>query len=202
MLGFTPKGNRSIEFQSHLTQQNDEDWWQAFFEKHSWIFGYGLNYKILKTVQTQPRYGGITVTGKGTQKGNFLERTEAEVKFTVLVEIKRPNTQLLGSEQYRNGAWELGDELTGGVAQIQANCSRWEKEGSQTAENQEALLRAKIFTVQPKGILVIGHTNQLDQPSKRSTLNCFGETRSILRYYIRRGLRASQIYRRENHVQA
>src|SRR5437870_3264956 len=115
----------------------------------------------------------MTVTGKGIQKGDFLERTEAAVKFTVLVEIKRPATQLLGTRSYRNGACELGAELTGGVSQMQANCSKWEKEGSQTEENREALSYRSIFTIQPKGILVIGHTEQLNQISKRNTFELF-----------------------------
>jgi hypothetical protein len=157
------------EFKTNLRKGRSEEWWQDFFERNTWIFGYGLNYKILKTVQSQPRYGGTALGGKGLQKGDFLQRTEAEIKFTVLVEIKKPDTQLLGNEQYRNGAWELGKELTGGVSQMQANCSKWEKEGSQTEENKEVLLKEKIFTVQPKGILVIGHTNQLDKISKRNT---------------------------------
>lgn len=161
------------EFQRSLSQQNGEAWWQEFFEKNTWIFGYGLSYKILKTVQTQPQYGGIEVTGKGMQKGDFLQRTEAEIKFTVLVEIKRPTTELLGNKTYRNGAWELDEELTGGVSQLQANCSKWEKEGSQTEENMEALLQGKIFTVQPKGILVIGHIKELNQAGKRTTFELF-----------------------------
>ena len=161
------------EFETAIDQQNDEDWWQAFFERNDWIFGYGLNYKILKTVQSQPRYGGLAVTGKGVQKGDYLQRSEAETKFTVLVEIKKPNTQLLGNQTYRNGAWELGEELPAGVSQMQANCSKWEKEGSRAPENIESLLQEKIFTVQPKGILVIGHTNQLDGPAKRSTFELF-----------------------------
>ena len=153
-----------VEFHRNLAQQKGEDWWQEFFEKNTWIFGYGLNYKILTTLQSQPRYGGTAVTGKGTQKGDFLQRTEAEIKFTVLVEIKKPNTQLLGNQAYRNGAWELGEELAGGISQMHANCSKWEKEGSQSEENRETLLQGKIFTVQPKGILVVGHTRQLNQP--------------------------------------
>ena len=160
-------------FARHLKLKHDEAWWQSFFERNTWIFGYGLNYKILKSVQTQPRYGGMRVTGKGTQKGDFLQRTEAANRFTVLVEIKRPDTPLVGNQEYRNGAHDLGDELTGGVSQMQANCRKWEMEGSQSEDNKEASLKEKIFTVQPKGILVIGHTNQLDQISKRNTFELF-----------------------------
>jgi hypothetical protein len=56
---------------------------------------------------------------------------------------------------------------------MQANCSKWEKEGSQTEENREALSYRSTFTIQPKGILVIGHTGQLDQISKRNTFELF-----------------------------
>jgi len=160
-------------FYMNLDANRSEDWWQDFFEKNKWIFGYGLNYQILKTVQAQPRYGGTTLSGKGIQKGDFLQRTAAEIRFTVLVEIKRPDTDLLGTEKYRNGAHQLGHEMTGGVSQLQANCSKWEKEGSQTEENREALLKERIFTVQPKGILVIGHTRQLDEIPKRNTFELF-----------------------------
>lgn len=62
----------------------------------------------------QPSYGGINVAGKGLEKGNFLQRTEAEIRFTVLVEIKRSDSLLLGNKPYRNGAWQLGEDLTGG----------------------------------------------------------------------------------------
>lgn len=160
-------------FQTNLTANRAEEWWQDFFERNTWIFGYGLNYQILKSVQAQPRYGGLSVTGRGVQKGDYLQRTEAAVKFTVLVEIKRPDTKLLGNDQYRNGAWALGGEVAGGVVQMHANCSAWEKEGSRNEANQERLTQRGIFTVQPKGILVIGHTNQLNDRQKRSTFEMF-----------------------------
>ncbi len=160
-------------FRRNLDLNRTESWWQDSFERNPWIFGYGLNYQILKTFEAQPHYGGAAVSGKGAQKGDFLQTTEAEVRFTVLVEIKRPETELMGKEEYRNGARELSKELTGGVSQMQANCSKWEKEGSQTENNKEALFKERIFTVQPKGILVIGHTNQLDTISKRNTFELF-----------------------------
>jgi hypothetical protein len=161
------------EFRSNLNVKRGEDWWQDFFESNTWIFGYGLKYQILKSVQSQPRYGGINVAGKGLEKGDFLRRTEAEVRFTVLVEIKRPDSALLGNKPYRSGAWQLGEDLVGGVSQLQSNCRRWELGGSQAEQNREALLQKKIYTVQPKGILVIGITNQLNNIDKRNTFELF-----------------------------
>lgn len=123
------------EFRFKLGQTQTETWWQNFFEKNTWIFGYGLKYQILKSVQGQPHYGGTNVAGKGMERGDFLERTEAEVRFTVLVEIKRPDSDLLGKKYYRNGAWHLSEELTGGIAQLQANCRRWDHKPNKIVKN-------------------------------------------------------------------
>jgi hypothetical protein len=183
------------EFRSNLKIKRGEDWWQDFFERNTWIFGYGLKYQILKSVQVQPRYGGLTVDGKGVEKGDFLERTEAEIKFTVLVEIKRPDSLLLGSKPYRNGAWQLGEDFTGGVSQIQANCRRWEIEGGQAEQNREALRQNKIYTVQPKGILVVGATAQLNSIEKRNTFELF--RRNIINPEI---LTFDELYERAKYI--
>ena len=63
---------------------------------------------------------------------------------------------------YRNGAWELGEELAGGISQMHANCRSGKRKVRKAKKIREALLQEKIFTVQPKGILVIGHTRQLN----------------------------------------
>lgn len=163
-------------FRLSLNQAREENWWQGFFERNTWIFGYGLKYQILKSVQSQPRYGGTNLSGKGTEKGDFLVRTEADVKFTVLVEIKRPDSPILGNKPYRNGAWQLGEDLTGGVSQLQANCRCWEIEGSGAEQNREALQQEKTYTVHPKGILVIGATSQLNDIAKRNTFELFRQS--------------------------
>lgn len=163
-------------FRLSLKQTREEAWWQDYFERNTWIFGYGLKYQILKSIQSQPRYGGANLAGKGTEKGDFLVRTEADVKFTVLVEIKRPDSQILGNKPYRNGAWQLGEDLTGGVSQLQANCRRWEIEGSAAEQNRETLQQERIYTVHPKGILVIGATSQLSDIGKRNTFELFRQS--------------------------
>lgn len=183
------------EFHSNLGQTQGENWWQEFFERNTWLFGYGLRYQILKPIQGQPHYGGTTVSGKGMEKGDFLERTEAEVKFTVLVEIKKPNTSLFGIKPYRNGAWQLSEELTGGIAQLQANCRRWELDGSQAEQNREELQEEKIYSVQPKGILVIGNTKELTKPAKRNTFELF--RRNIINPEI---LTFDELYERAKYI--
>ncbi|HRG90599.1 MAG TPA: DUF4263 domain-containing protein [Chitinophagales bacterium] len=168
------------EFEISVSKNKDEHYWQSFFEKNTWIFGYGLKYHFLHLLQAQPHYGGTNVTGKGAQKGDYLMYTSAtESRFTVLVEIKKPDTQLFQFKKsgellvYRNGAPVLNYELTGAISQIQVNSNTWEAEGAKAQQNAEQLRDNKIYTHSPKGILVIGHTSQLDNFDKRRAFELF-----------------------------
>ena len=160
-------------------EQLDEPRWQNFFENNQWIFGYGLNYQFMHLLGEQADYGGVNYTGRGAQKGDFLMNTSADIRFTVLVEIKKPDTPLFqydrsrNLKKHRNGAILLDDELTGGVSQLQSNCYLWDTEGSQRPDDFEQLSSNKIYTYQPKGILVIGHTKQLSDSQARSTFELF-----------------------------
>jgi hypothetical protein len=95
------------QFLSNLTTQKDEQWWQSFFDANLWIFGYGLDYRILRSVQSQPNYGGAAVSGQGTQRGDYLLKTQAVKRFTVLVEIKRPDASLWSCPRQTGHAWRV-----------------------------------------------------------------------------------------------
>jgi hypothetical protein len=127
-----------------------------------------LAHQILILVESQPVYGGTTLTGAGSQRGDFLMATAAQAKFTVLVEIKKPNTPLLG-KTYRNHAYLFGEELVGGIAQIQGNCLTWALEGARQFDNLRARDEEQIYTLQPKGILIVGNTSQLLRDAKMRT---------------------------------
>lgn len=164
------------EFANGLSEHGgDEGWWQSFFLENKWIFGYGLNYQIIGVEQAQPSYGGTRVEGKGGQKGDYLGATQGDLRFTVLVEIKTPDAPLLaGTEEIRSGAWSLSKELTDGVAQLQSNVQAWETQGAPQEDNRDRLEGSQIYTVRPRGILVLGRLSQLGSSrSKRGTLQRF-----------------------------
>lgn len=164
------------EFKKALTERaDDENWWQSFFEQNKWIFGYGLNYQIIKQQQAQAHYGGQRVDGRGGQKGDYLTSTLGDINFTVIVEIKTPKTALLqGTTEIRNGAWSLSRSLTDALSQIEANIYTWEKQSSEQPDNRDRLEKDNIYTVQPKGIVVIGSLNELaSERGKRETFQRF-----------------------------
>lgn len=167
------------EFKSNLDSNNsDEGFWQDFFTKNDWIFGYGLDYKFLHLLNDQPDYGGRNYTGKGSQKGDYLMKSNADAQFTVLVEIKTPATHLLSYNNTeprrvknpRNDVWLLSSDILGAVSQIQVNARTWCID-SQRAENVRLLEPQKIFTIEPKGILIIGNSKELKR--NESIVSCF-----------------------------
>lgn len=150
-----------------------ENNWQKFFEKCTWIFGYALNYKFLQNIVSQPSYGGKSVLGQGENKGDILNATSGDSRFTVLIEIKKPTTELLKKEQYRNDCYSPSDELSGGLSQLRINAKRWEIEGSKTEKNKDILEAQNIFTVRPKQILIIGNLSQISSRSQRESFELF-----------------------------
>jgi hypothetical protein len=162
------------EFETHLAW---DDWselqWQAFFRRNDWIFGHGLDYQFLVTQIPQPDYGGQDLTGKGGERGDELMSTPGDIRFAVLVELKKPGTELLGKEDYRNGAWSIGEELSGGVAQIQANAESLQRKSQSGLENIRTLDARRMAVAAPRGILLIGNTKQLDNDDKKHTFHRF-----------------------------
>jgi hypothetical protein len=166
------------EFRVALTSTWDELAWQDFFEANKWIFGYGLNYQILRQEQSQPHLGGTRVGGRGTRKGDYLTSTMGIISFTVLVEIKTPGTKLLfGEKEIRNGAWSLSRKLTDALSQIEADIAEWSDEGSKQRNNRDDLEGRRVYTVQPKGIIVIGSLEEArNDRSKWETFQRFRQS--------------------------
>lgn len=155
-----------------IIPRGDEAIWQYFFKENQWIFGYGLKYQFLGLITDQPHYGGESVAGTGNQRGDYLMATRADKRFTVLVEIKTPQADLVGTE-IRSGVYRIGTDLVDGVSQLQINCQTWETEGSKTETNRELSAQNNFYTHEPRAILVIGHTQQLNNLNRRNSFEIF-----------------------------
>jgi hypothetical protein len=173
--GLLKRKDKLTEFERALVDhKSDETWWQNFFENNKWIFGYGLDYQIIKQEEAQPHYGGMKVDGIGDQKGDYLTSTQGDINFVVLVEIKTPDTKLLqGSKEIRRGAWSLSKDLPDALVQIEANIHTWDKQGSAQPDNLDRFEGQGIYTVQPKGIIIIGSLSELNDRNKRETFQRF-----------------------------
>ncbi len=102
-------------------QCKDEDVWQKFFEKNPWIFGYGLSYLYLSSLdekKLEQVVHGHSISGPG-KRVDALLRTHGVISSLCFAEIKTHKTDLLQPKPYRSGCWAPSNELAGGVSQAQ-----------------------------------------------------------------------------------
>lgn len=143
----------------------NEALWQKFFEKNQWVFGYGLGYIFLSSLddkKLEQIVQGHTVNNHG-KRVDALMKTNGIISNLCFIEIKTNSTGLLDSKPYRIGCWASSKELAGAVAQIQGTVASaietlthkvamQDKEGNPTDE--------EVFNYQPKSYLVIGNLDE------------------------------------------
>lgn len=134
----------------------DEPSWQEFFKNNSWIFGYGLDYQFLSILQKEAHLSAQDLDGKESVKADFLLGTN---NFTVIVELKKPETPLFENTKNRSKSWKLSKDLTYSVSQILAQKAEWEI-NLNTEHFDEQGNPIKHETLDPKTILIIGSSSQ------------------------------------------
>ncbi|MEJ9132577.1 DUF4263 domain-containing protein, partial [Bacillus thuringiensis] len=138
--------------------------WQKFFEKNTWIFGYGLNY-IFNSPLDNKKLEQVISGNNFNQSGKRIDtlmKTRGLINSMCFVEIKTHKTPLL-DRQYRNECWEISRELSGAIAQIQRYKYKALKDIS-----SKTIIKAKngdptgevIFNYSPRLVLVIGNLNE------------------------------------------
>lgn len=93
----------------------------AIFEKNPWIFGYGLSYIHLSSLddkKLEQVVHGYSVADHG-KRSDALLKTRGVISSLCFVEIKTHKTELLQNRSYRPGCWAPSLHLAGGVAQVQ-----------------------------------------------------------------------------------
>jgi hypothetical protein len=148
------QGLEEYERQLSLDAWSEGDW-QDFFERQQWVFGYGLDYRIMRQFDREMKVGAGGVDNKNQPIIDFLM---SFTDYTVLVEIKKPSTPIFKARRGgRAGTWEFSPEFMGAVSQIIEQKAEW-LSYSQTGEhyNKEGTERLTARTRNAKSILVIG----------------------------------------------
>lgn len=177
-----------FEHQRRESDRGAEGVWQAFFERNKWIFGYGLTYVFLSSLdqrKLEQAVVGYDVSGKG-KRADALMKTRGAIEALCFVEIKAHTTPLLQSDFYRSGCWAPSEDLAGGVAQVQGtveNALRRLTEKIEPAADDGGPTGEQLFAYQPKSFLVVG---RLDEFQTNTGLN-------VERY------RSFELFRRHTH---
>lgn len=143
--------------------KKDEDVWQAFFEKNTWIFGYGLSYifnSTLNNSKLEQVVKGSSFTGAG-KRVDALLKSKGIINSLCFAEIKTHKTPLLKkvNEPYRKECWAPSAEFSGAIAQIQKTVQLSLEEiktKTQIKNDVGTLTGENLYLYQPKSFLVIG----------------------------------------------
>ena len=143
----------------------DEGVWQAFFEQNKWIFGYGLTYLYLASLddsKLEQVVVGYDLSGPG-KRADAVMKTRGLINALCFVEIKKDTTELLQSKPYRSGCWAPSIELSGGVSQMQGTVAMAIRKLAEKLELKDSLGKPTgdiVFTHHPRSFLVVGHLRQ------------------------------------------
>lgn len=183
-------------FESKLnkTGSNLEDTereWQNYFEKNTWIFGYGLRYIVgtsLDNRKLETILYGSDFKSSGKRVDGLL-KSKGFLSTLCLVEIKTSSTSLLG-EKYRKDCFTPSRELVGAITQIQNyNYTVLNKVSEKIdIEDSNGYPTGEIlFNYSPKAVLIIGNLKEFD--------SVYGVNKSMLRSFelFRRSIQGIEI---------
>jgi len=138
--------------------------WQKFFEKNTWIFGYGLSYIFqtnLDDKKLEQVVQGFDFNNKGKRVDGLL-KTTGLINSLCFVEIKTHKTKLLKNE-YRGNCWNISDEFSGAISQIQNTvylATKNIQESVRLKNNDGFFNGEEVFNFQPKAFLIVGKLDE------------------------------------------
>lgn len=154
--------------------------WQAFFEKEQWVFGYGLDYRIMRSFDREMVVGSGGTDNQNKPTVDFLMTF---TDYTVIVEIKKPDTRIFRpSRGGRAGTWEFTPEFTGAVSQILEQKAEWTSFAQSTEHySKDGTRRLEARTRNARSILVIGSTSEFETASTPRDANIMRDTFELFR---------------------
>ena len=149
----------------NIKKCSNEALWQKYFEKNPWVFGYGLGYIFLSSLddrKLEQVVQGHSIDSHG-KRVDALMKTKGIISNLCFVEIKTHTTALLEAKPYRSGCWAPSKELAGAIAQVQGTvASAVENLTSRInpSDNEGNPTGEEIYNYQPKSYLVIGNMGE------------------------------------------
>jgi hypothetical protein len=145
---------------SKTSARGEEDVWQAFFEEHPWIFGYGL--KLIAAEGFKERLEqtttGATVFDPTGDRVDALMATKGLIQSLMFAEIKTASTDLLAATEYRSGVYRPSGELAGAVSQVQTTAHRAIRmlEDLHRPIDRAGWSQEVVGTIRPRQVVVVG----------------------------------------------
>lgn len=147
-------------------ERDREDFWQATFSEHSYVLSQVFAVPVV-LFQEQAYVGGIKVDRSGSKFVDYLLSSESS-REAILVEIKKPTTQLLGPE-YRPGTFRPSRELSGAITQVLTDRHELVKPDGFLPK-----LEGDLQAFKPKCVLIAGNAGEeLHDDARRRSFEVF-----------------------------
>ena len=154
--------------------------WQDFFEREPWVFGYGLDYRVMRTFDRE-----MTVSGGGTDNRDrpVVDFLMSFTDYTVLVEIKRPDTPIFrtGRSAGRAGTRAFSTDFTNAVSQILEQKAEWLAFAGSGEHFSRDGARLEARTRNARTILVIGSRREFEAAGDPRTSQVLRDTFELFR---------------------
>lgn len=155
----------------------DEGFWQATLQQYSFVFSQVFSTPVV-VFGTKAYVGGKNLEGAGGKEPDFLLKNEL-TSHVLIVEIKTPETPLLGQSAYRPpDVFAVSRDVSGAVGQI----GRYKDEFLRHYSDLYLKSEGKFLLADPRCLVVVGSTGQLDTVAKKDSFEFF-----------RRGQRGTEI---------
>jgi hypothetical protein len=177
------QGMKEFDVQFRLNQWSETEW-QDFFEREEWVFGYGLDYRIVRQFDRELTVGAGGADNRGRPVVDFLMQF---TDYTVLVEVKKPDTPLFKrTKGGRAGTREFSSQFTSAVSQILEQKAEW-LSFAQSGEHYDKSgnNRLEARTRNTKSILVIGSTQEFDNAENARESQVMRDTFELYRREFR-----------------
>lgn len=103
-------------FEERLAKSHTESVWQSFLQMNPFILSMAFSAPAM-LVQANPYIGGTRFSRNGGKIADFLLATASTGNLAV-IEIKRPQVELIAKKPYREDVYGLSTDLGGTVAQV------------------------------------------------------------------------------------
>lgn len=169
------------------TKMVEGDWleadWQNFFEREPWVFGYGLDYRVMRTFDREMTVSGGGVDNKGKPVVDFLM---SFTDYTAIVEIKRPETSIFRKSRdgsgNRAGTHAFSPDFTGAVSQILEQKAEWLSfAGKGDHFSRDGTRQLEARTRNAKTILVIGTRAEFTTSNDKRAAQVMQDTFELFR---------------------
>lgn len=152
--------------------------WQEFFEKQPWIFGYGLDYRIMRQFDRE-----ATTSAGGTDNRNkpVVDFLTTFTDYTALIEIKLPATPIFAKRAGRAGTQQFSSQFMGAVSQILEQKAEWLAFAASGEHYNCQGEKLEARTRNAKAILVIGRNTDLIVDGNDRETNVLRDTFELFR---------------------